>query len=575
MTVKTPDTQTRSPLFSKNREFYIHIACMTADGILDGCNFAIIYTVIQKVFDNTFTLDTALAATAVAAGVFAVRLFVYCYGYIRGQIGGARVSRDIRLLLGSKVKAIPLARFTARSSGDYLNALTVNVNDYEQILTHKTGSIVKNATLAVLLCIFSLYLYVPAGIIVTAMFLLIIPGLAYSWSQVRRFGVQKSAIQASNTSAIIEHVSGMQTLRAYGVGGRNNKRIVESMRDFSRISYRYEAAVTPPGAVVFTLIGMGAPALFIACGNAALTGALHIVPAILLIMLPLFIIKLAIGLFVDLTAYRNMSIAKERIAAVADEQEESGSNDPFPIGDASIQLAGVSFSYGDAPVLDSFDLVCKPGCLTALVGDSGCGKSTALSLIAQYYRPQTGAVLIGGSDTAAFMPERVLEHISIVDQNVFLFDDSVAENVRYAKPNATDEEVRRACALANADEFIEKMPHGYDSTIGENGSRLSGGERQRLSIARAILRDSPIVLLDEATASLDIENELAVKRAIANLLSKRKTVVMVAHTLAIVRNADLIAVMGHGGIMESGTHEELLALQGKYAAMWQADKKLA
>ena len=236
---------------------------MVADGVLDGCNFALIYLVIRGVFEGTFTMSSALAMTAAVAAVFAVRLVVYGYGYLQGQIGGAQISRNIRIFLGEKIKRIPLSRFTERSSGDYLNALTVNVNDYEQILTHKTGSIAKNAALATMLVAFVTWLYAPAGIIVAAMYLLIVPGLAYSWRQVRRFGARKSAIQVSNVSAIVEHVTGMQTLRAYGIGGTANERIVESMRSFSDISYRYEAAVTPPGAVLFALVGMGAPALFL------------------------------------------------------------------------------------------------------------------------------------------------------------------------------------------------------------------------------------------------------------------------------------------------------------------------
>lgn len=563
-------------IFAKNRRFSVHIACMVVDGVLDGCNFALIYLVIRGVFEGSFTMSSALAMTAAVAAVFVVRLLVYGYGYLQGQIGGAQISRNIRVFLGEKIKRIPLSRFTERSSGDYLNALTVNVNDYEQILTHKTGSIVKNVALAVMLITFVTWLFAPAGAIVAAMFLLIVPGLAYSWHQVRRFGARKSAIQASNASAIVEHVTGMQTLRAYGIGGTANERIVESMRAFSDISYRYEAAVTPPGAVVFALVGMGAPALFLVCCNAVLAGTLDAVSAVLIIMLPLFIIKLTAALFVDLTAYRNLSIAKGRIADVAAEVEEQGVDEEFSVGDAGIELSGVDFAYEPGnPVFRGLELACAPGSLTALVGDSGCGKSTALSLVAQYYRPDAGSVLIGGSDSAAYAPECVLEHVSIVDQDVFLFDDSVAENVRYAKPDASDEEIRKACRLANADGFIGQMPEGYASRIGENGSRLSGGERQRLSIARAILRDSPIVLLDEATASLDIENELAVKRAIRNLLARRKTVIMIAHTLPIVRTADSIAVIGDGRVIEQGTHEELVARGGKYAAMWAADRQLA
>lgn len=195
--------------------------------------------------------------------------------------------------------------------------------------------------------------------------------------------------------------------------------------------------------------------------------------------------------------------------------------------------------------------------------------------MAQYYRPDRGRVRIGGVDTAGFAPESVLAGMSIVDQEVFLFDDTVRANIRYARPDASDEEVEEACRLANADGFVRALPQGYETRIGEGGGRLSGGERQRLSIARAILREAPIVLLDEATASLDIENELAVKEAVANLLSHRKTVVMVAHTLPIVRGADAIAVIGDGRVLEQGTHDELLARGGKYARMWAADRELA
>ena len=162
----------------------------------------------------------------------------------------------------------------------------------------------------------------------------------------------------------------------------------------------------------------------------------------------------------------------------------------------------------------------------------------------------------------------------MVDQDVFLFDDTIRDNIRHARPGASDAEIEAACREANCDGFIRRMEKGYDTPTGENGNLLSGGERQRLSIARAILKNSPILLLDEATASLDIENELAVKQAIANLLKEKKTVVMIAHTLSIVKNADQILVVADGTIKESGTHEELLAENGKYAAMWNAEQKI-
>ena len=220
--------------------------------------------------------------------------------------------------------------------------------------------------------------------------------------------------------------------------------------------------------------------------------------------------------------------------------------------------------------LDGVTLSIDRGEFVAIIGASGSGKSTILNLIAKFYEPQSGTIAIGGQSIQTVSAERVLAQLSMVDQQVFLFDDTVRENIRHARPTATDREVEAACRDAGCDGFVEKLEKSYDTGIGENGSLLSGGERQRLSIARAILKNSPILLLDEATASLDIENELAVKQAIANLLKEKKTVVMIAHTLSIVKNADQILVVADGTIKESGTHEELLGRCPAYQKLWQA-----
>ena len=240
-----------------------------------------------------------------------------------------------------------------------------------------------------------------------------------------------------------------------------------------------------------------------------------------------------------------------------------------------IEFKNVSFSYIQGePVLKNISFIVPNQKLTAIVGDSGSGKSTILNLIAKYYEVNSGTILVGGKIINNLAAEQVLKQISMVDQDVFLFNDTIRENIRYARPDATDEEILLACKAANCDEFICNMEKGYDTPIGENGNLLSGGERQRISIARAILKNSPILLLDEATASLDIENELVVKEAIANLLKVKKTVVMIAHTLSIVKNADQILVVSDGGIAEMGTHDELLKRNGKYTTMWNAEQEI-
>jgi ATP-binding cassette subfamily B protein len=226
-------------------------------------------------------------------------------------------------------------------------------------------------------------------------------------------------------------------------------------------------------------------------------------------------------------------------------------------------------------VLQDLSFVLPDGKLTAIVGDSGSGKSTILNLIAKYYEADSGTISIGGKPIDDIAAEQVLEQISMVDQDVFLFNDTIRNNIKHARPDATDEEIEASCKDSNCNDFIQKMTQGYETLTGENGNFLSGGERQRLSIARAILKDSPILLLDEATASLDIENELAVKQAIANLMKRKKTVVMIAHTLSIVKHADQILVICNGKVTEAGTHEELLAKNGKYTAMWHAEQHLS
>ena len=307
-----------------------------------------------------------------------------------------------------------------------------------------------------------------------------------------------------------------------------------------------------------------------------LSGKLDPISYLLICMLPMLLAKLSDSISRGLMSYKNLKISKDKVVDIIEEPEETGSMEPLHTATHEITFDNVDFSYVPGePVLKHATFTVPDQKLTAIVGDSGSGKSTILNLIAKYYEADGGTISIGGKPINHVAAERVLEQISMVDQDVFLFDDTIRENIRHARPNATDEEIEAACREANCDGFIRKMEKGYDTPTGENGTLLSGGERQRISIARAILKNSPILLLDEATASLDIENELAVKQAIANLLKENKTVVMIAHTLSIVKNADQILVMGDGGIAESGTHEELLAKGGKYAAMWNAEQKIS
>ena len=504
-------------VWKKNRDFYIGVAGTVLEGVLSGSLFMLLYSVMRFLWDGQFDMNRVLALTGIIAVIFLFRILIYSYGYTKAQIGGARVSKNIRLFMGDHLKRIPLSRFTRGQTGDYINTITSDVNNYEKILTHKIGD-----------------------------------------------------------SSIVEYVSGIQTFRAYGVGGLKNKTVIHAMQEFSRISFVYEAKVLPIGAGFGILSWLSCPVVIWTVYGPWAAGTLDTVSYLLICMLPLFCAKLANSIFVDLTSYKNLMISKNKIMAVMKEPEETGSMKSLQAASHEIVFDHVDFSYVPGePVLKQASFTVPNQKLTAIVGDSGSGKSTLLNLIAKYYEVSGGTISIGGRPINHVAAERVLDQISMVDQDVFLFDDTVRENIRHARPDATDAEIEAACREANCDGFIRKMEKGYDTPIGENGNLLSGGERQRLSIARAILKNSPILLLDEATASLDIENELAVKQAIANLLKEKKTVVMIAHTLSIVKNADQILVVSDGRITEAGTHKELLAKDGKYAAMWNAEQQLS
>ena len=562
--------------FQKNRNFYLGVGCTILEGLLSGCNFMILYLVMQMMLQKKFLLQPLLAITGLLAGIFLLRLLIYGFGYTQGQIGGAAVSKQIRLCLGEKIKKIPLSRFTQGQTGQYINTITSDVTNYEKILTHKVGDLAKNISLSLMLTVFVSTIWLPGGIIFLATDFLLIPAIWFSFRAVKKYGNRKNQISAENVSSIVEYVTGIQTFRAYGIGGTKNEAVTKAMKDFSDISYIYEANTIPPGSVLGALAWCSCPVIMLAASNPLLSGSMDLVTYLMLCMMPLFLAKLETTIYVDLTSYKNLTISKRQIVKIFNKSEECGATEPFVSQNYDIEFQDIDFSYVPGePVLEHISLHIPDQKLTAIVGDSGSGKSTILNLIAKYYEANGGTISIGGKPINHVAAERVLEQISMVDQDVFLFDDTIRENIRHARPNATDKEIEAACREANCDGFIRKMEKGYDTPTGENGNLLSGGERQRISIARAILKNSPILLLDEATASLDIENELAVKQAIANLLKEKKTVVMIAHTLSIVKNADQILVVSGGKIAEAGTHDELLAKGGKYAAMWNAEQKLS
>lgn len=564
---------TDKKLFHKNPRFFSGIILTILEGVLSGSNYIVIYLVLKMLYERVTDMKSIFSISCIVGIIFVIRLVIYSIGFTQSQIGGAEVSKNIRLGLGDKLRRIPLSGFTQKREGQYINIMTADVNSYEQILTHKLASLIKNGVLSVIVIAFVCVLYFPAAVILMVSLFLLIPEMWLSFRIVKKYGMEKNSVTAEAVGQIVEYIDGIQTLRSYGMGGAKNRNTTETLRKFSTVSYQYEAHGIPVN-FAFNIVNWLTVPLIMWIGYIPWqSGSISAITFLFLCMLPMVLAKLTASISVDMFSYRNLLISKTNIQNVLTENEESKSTDVFSPKEYDISFHDVSFSYVQGePVLNNISFSIPDRGLTAIVGDSGSGKSTILNLIAKYYEPKRGEIDIGGQSIRYVNAEDVLALISMVDQDTFLFNDTVRENIRYAKLSSTDEEIENACKKANCDAFIRKMEKGYDTHIGENGNLLSGGERQRLSIARAILKDSPILLLDEATSSLDIENEFAVKQAISNLLQENKTVVMIAHTLSIIKNANQILVVADGKVVESGTHEKLLALGGKYTAMWNAEK---
>ena len=440
----------KTEVFQLNGRLKRSMAGVVIEGLLTGCNFLVLLKILELVFGGSAGFDAIKKTTAALAVIFVIRLVLYCSSYVGCQLGGSDVSRRVRVAIGDKLKKIPLNLFTKNRTGFYINAATSEVADYEQILTHKVGDIVKNSVLLAAVGLYASMLYLPVGLITLASSLLVIPAMSQSIRQVHIYGTAKNKAREENVSAITEYLTGSQTLRSYGLVGMKNESLTEAMRDYSNISYNYEKAVLPIG-FAFNFLSFIALALAVVLSvRAWLSGILTPAPLVLLIMLPLFVSKLNMTLFIDLTAYRNLKLSRDKISGIFAEKEEPEREKDFIPDGMEIVFSHVNFSYVEGEtVLKDASFTIPAHSLTAVVGDSGAGKSTILNLISKYYTPQSGEVSIGGRPIKNIPSEQVLSYISLVDQEVFLFNDTVRENIRYAGPEATDAEIEIFCRLAN------------------------------------------------------------------------------------------------------------------------------
>lgn len=477
-----------------------------------------------------------------------------------------------RMTIGERLKRMPMGYFNANSIGDITSSVTTTMNEIEAMAGAAITNIVVGLVHAVILTLVIGLFHWKLGVI---SFAAILTGIWLNTVIQRKSLViapDKQRVQASLASAVLEYIQGISVIKAYGLGEKANRTVDHAITGCCRQNLRFEREFTRLTAFYSYLFKIAACSI-IGMSCYLFTGESLSLTSALTILISSFVMYTyieGIGGAASLLELINHNLTRIEEVKTAPVLDEQGTDiQPRHFG---IEFKNVCFSYGTREILEHINLCIPENTTTAIVGPSGSGKSTLCSLIARFWDVTSGEVLFGGENVKSYNSDSLLRNISIVFQKVYLFRGTISDNIRFGKPDASMEEVVEAAQKACCHEFISALPNGYDTLVGEGGGSLSGGEKQRISIARAMLKDAPIIILDEATSSVDPENELQLQMAIGEL-TRHKTVIMIAHRLSTVRNADQIVVLTGGRIAEVGKHEDLIKRNGLYQEFLQVRKQ--
>ncbi len=504
---------------------------------------------------------------------FLLQLTVSTVTFLKTFLPGARNSAQNKKDFIQKIKRLPLGFFSKTRSGELINTFTGDFLAIEQGMVGTFTGLLGVVFSCILTSVFmfwfnwkmalAFYIALPISAII----------ILISFKVLGNLIVSSRTAKDNTAEALNEYLSGMKILRSYNQIGKGFSKLEDAYKNLKDISIRGETLGGSFLGFALTFARAGLPLMCFAGTYLIVGGEIGLTEFLSIIIIGTKIISPLLTWIRYTAVLRMQYVSATRIDNVMRKKELGGekSIEIKDLGDIEFEHTVFSYLQGKN-VIDDISCTFKKNSLTAIVGPSGGGKSTILKLIARFWDVKSGSIKIGGVALNEINPDQWLKHISMVLQEVYLFHDTIRENIMFGNKNATEEDMIRASKLAGCHEFIEKLPEGYNTIVGEGGSTLSGGEKQRISIARAILKNAPILLLDEPTSSLDSKNEVLVQKAISNLV-KDKTVIMIAHRLKTIKNADKIIVLDKGRIVEEGRHSELLEKQGLYARLWHLQNK--
>ncbi|BAC88262.1 ABC transporter ATP-binding protein [Gloeobacter violaceus] len=535
--------------------------------------YLVLYFALEAVFAGRATDALAWGAAAILGVCLLLLWVVRAHAMLDNFAATYALVCDMRLRLADHLGRLPMGFFTRRRTGALADVLTGDFAIYTEVVTHTWGLVIANLALPV--CIAGVLFLADWRLALLAVATIPFALLAVIWSQwlLVRAGEKLMDAKADTVGRLVEYIQGIAVLRAFGRTGAKHAALAASLARLEKQSLYTELAPAPALLMYGFTVELGFTIAAVVGAWLMTGGALS--PAVYLLFLVLslrFYKSLAeLGIYLAELRFASATIARIRGYFGESAQPEPAAAS-LPTG-CDVVFDNVSFAYEEQTVLKRVWAVMRPGTLTALVGPSGSGKSTVAHLLTRLWDVDSGAIRIGGVDVRAMAMAALQAHIGIVFQDVYLFRDSVLNNIRLGCPDADAEQVLAAAKAARAHDFIVQLPQGYETILGEGGYDLSGGQRQRLSIARALLKDAPILILDEATASVDLDNERLIQQAIA-ALTRGRTVIVIAHRLWTIQHADQILYFEHGRIVERGTHAELLAVEnGRYRRQWQAQQQ--
>ena len=490
--------------------------------------------------------------------------------YRKTYIASYKESNVTRLRIAEHLRKLPMSFFNTKDLSELTTNMMSDCSSMESMLSSTIPPLIANVISATITCIllafFDWRLAICVFITIPLAFLIIWLSRKY---QKKLFERQVDAkLQAS--SQVQEYLEGMKIIKSCNLSGSQFSTLNKALLAMKKIAVKVEmvVGVFMSGASMILQAGIG---ITIFVGTLLLLdGQIELLPLLMFFLIVIKIYGPILAILSQLTTLLNLNVVTERMRTLLTAPVMSGKQQTSKRYD--IELSHVSFAYNEEEVIHDVSCKISQGNVTALVGPSGSGKSTISKLIARFWDIQKGTITVGNKDIKTINPESLMQEMSFVFQDVTLFNDTIFNNIQMGNPNATKEQVFAAAKAAYCDEFVRNMPDGYNTILGENGSTLSGGERQRISIARALLKDSPIILLDEATASLDPENEVFVQKAIAKLV-ENKTVIIIAHRLRTVVDADQILVLDNGKLVEYGTHNELMRKNGLYHKLYHIQQE--